>query len=43
MRVVPDRGQWLALLIRSGRLTQFMPTSTTGLLQLGAFVGLCDD
>jgi hypothetical protein len=23
-------------------LTQYMPTSTTGLLQLGAFVGLCE-
>ncbi len=43
VNVAISRGQWLALLIRSGRLTQFMPTSSTGLLQLGAFVGLCDD
>lgn len=43
VNVAISRGQWLAVLIRGGRLTQFMPTSTTGLLQLGAFVGLCED
>jgi predicted RecB family nuclease len=43
VNVAISRGQWLAVLIRSGRLTQFMPTSATGLLQLGAFVGICED
>lgn len=41
INVAVSRAQWLAVLIRSKTLTSFMPPTTDGLLELGAFVGLC--
>jgi len=43
VNVAVSRAQWRAILIRSSVLTSFMPTSVDGVLQLGAFIGLCDD
>ena len=42
LNVAISRGQWLAVIVRSPELTRFMPTSTASLLQLGAFIGLCE-
>jgi len=41
INVAVSRAQWLAVLIRSNALTSFMPPTTDGLLELGAFIGLC--
>lgn len=41
INVAVSRAQWRAVLIRSQALTTFMPTTADGLLELGAFVGLC--
>jgi uncharacterized protein len=41
VNVAVSRAQWLAVLIRSKALTSFMPATTGGLLELGAFIGLC--
>lgn len=41
VNVAVSRGQWLAVVIRSAELTQYMPMSPWGLLELGAFIGLC--
>ncbi|MGQ0845285.1 MAG: TM0106 family RecB-like putative nuclease [Sporichthyaceae bacterium] len=43
VNVAVSRAQWKAIVIRSGALTSFMPSSVEGVLQLGAFIGLCDD
>ena len=42
LNVAISRGQWLAVIVRSPELTRFMPTSTSSLMQLGAFIGLCE-
>lgn len=42
VNVAVSRAQWLAVLIRSPRLTSFLPGTTGGLLELGAFIGLCE-
>lgn len=42
INVAISRGQWLAVIVRSPELTRFMPTSTPSLMQLGAFIGLCE-
>ena len=39
--VAVSRAQWRAVLMRSEALTSFMPSSTQGVLELGAFIGLC--
>ncbi|HET7683704.1 MAG TPA: TM0106 family RecB-like putative nuclease [Marmoricola sp.] len=41
VNVAVSRAKWKAIVIRSQALTAFMPTSTRGVLELGAFVGLC--
>ncbi len=41
VNVAVSRAQWQAALIRSEALTSFMPSSVQGLLELGAFIGLC--
>jgi predicted RecB family nuclease len=41
VNVAISRAQWKAFLIRSENLTAFMPTTPDGLLELGAFIGLC--
>jgi len=41
VNVAVSRAQWRAVLIRSEALTAFMPSSTQGVLELGAFIGLC--
>lgn len=41
VNVAVSRAKWRAVIIRSEALTAFMPTSTDGLLELGAFIGLC--
>ncbi|MDT0201686.1 TM0106 family RecB-like putative nuclease [Nocardioides sp. AE5] len=40
INVAISRAQWRSVLIRSRALTGFMPRDTTGLLELGAFIGL---
>lgn len=40
--VAISRAQWKAILVRSEALTAYMPTSVGGLLELSAFIGLCD-
>ena len=42
VNVAVSRAQWLAVLIRAEALTSFMPSSAAGLLELGAFIGLCE-
>ena len=41
INVAISRAMWKAILIRSASLSAFMPTSTDGLIQLGAFIRLC--
>lgn len=41
INVAISRAQWKAILIRSRSLSAFMPTSTDGLIELGAFIRLC--
>lgn len=41
VNVAVSRAKWRAVLIRSIALTSFMPSSARGLLELGAFIGLC--
>lgn len=41
INVAVSRGQWRAIVIRSANLTAYVPTSATGLLELGGFIGLC--
>lgn len=39
--VAASRAKWRAVIIRSESLTSFMPRSAQGVLELGAFIGLC--
>lgn len=39
--VAVSRAQFRAVLVRSAALTAFMPRSVQGVLELGAFIGLC--
>ena len=41
VNVAVSRAKWRAVLIRSETLTSFMPASVQGVLELGAFIGLC--
>ncbi len=41
VNVAVSRAKWRAVLIRSEALTSFMPRSAQGVLELGAFIGLC--
>lgn len=43
INVAISRAQWKAVLIRSASLTSYMPASVDGVLELGAFIGLCSD
>ena len=43
VNVAVSRAQWRAILIRSTALTAYMPTTADGVLELGAFIGLCTD
>lgn len=40
VNVAISRGQWRAVIVRSPRLTDFLPSSVSGLSQLGAFLSL---
>jgi uncharacterized protein len=42
VNVAISRGKWLTVLVRSAALTHYMPRSPRALLELGAFVGLCE-
>ena len=42
VNVAISRAQWLAVLVRSDTLTSFMPSTPGSLLELGAFIGLCE-
>lgn len=42
INVAVSRAQWLAVIVRSDALTSYLPRSTDELLQLGAFIRLCD-
>ncbi|QZY29689.1 TM0106 family RecB-like putative nuclease [Nocardioides coralli] len=42
VNVAVSRAQWLAILVRSETLTAYMPATVPGLLELGAFAGLCE-
>ncbi|WP_151524148.1 TM0106 family RecB-like putative nuclease [Serinicoccus kebangsaanensis] len=42
LNVAISRAQWRAVLIRSEALTAHLPSSAESLLQLGAFIALCD-
>lgn len=42
LNVAISRAQWACYLVRSATLTSFMPASTDGMLELGAFIGLCN-
>jgi predicted RecB family nuclease len=41
VNVAISRGQWCAVIIRSPRLTDYLPTNPEGLGRLGAFICLC--
>ena len=41
INVAVSRAQWRTVIIRSEALTSYMPSSVQGLLELGAFIGLC--
>lgn len=41
INVAVSRAKWRAVVVRSEALTSFMPGSTAGVLDLGAFIGLC--
>lgn len=41
VNVAVSRAQWRAVLVRSASLTSYMPSNVSGLLELGAFIGLC--
>jgi uncharacterized protein len=43
VNVAVSRAQWKAIVIRSAALTAYMPSSVDGLLELGAFIGLCGE
>ncbi|WP_434992445.1 TM0106 family RecB-like putative nuclease [Arthrobacter sp. Ld5] len=41
VNVAVSRGQWRAVVVRSPRLTEHMPSTPAALEELGAFIGLC--
>jgi uncharacterized protein len=41
MNVAVSRAKWCAIIVRSRRLTDYLPTSPETLAELGAFIGLC--
>lgn len=41
VNVAVSRAQWRAVIVRSSALTAFMPNTADGVLELGAFIGLC--
>ncbi|KQR11766.1 bifunctional RecB family nuclease/DEAD/DEAH box helicase [Cellulomonas sp. Leaf334] len=41
LNVAVSRAQWCAVVIRSHRLTDYLPTRPETLAELGAFIGLC--
>ncbi|WEV78815.1 TM0106 family RecB-like putative nuclease [Janibacter cremeus] len=41
VNVAVSRAKWRAVIVRSDAFTAFMPSSVQGLLELGAFIGLC--
>lgn len=41
INVAISRAKWQAVIIRSAALTSYMPATADGVLELGAFVGLC--
>ena len=41
INVAISRAKWQAVLIRSAALTSYMPSTAEGVLELGAFIGLC--
>ncbi len=43
INVAISRGQWCAYVVRSDALTDYLPTTPTGLAELGAFIGLAGD
>lgn len=40
LNVAVSRGKWCAIIVRSYALTQYMPTTPAGLVELGAFMRL---
>lgn len=42
INVAISRGQWAAVILRSPQLTNYLPSNPQGLVELGAFIGLCD-
>jgi uncharacterized protein len=42
INVAVSRGQWCAIVVRSPRLTDYLPADPAGLARLGAFLTLCD-
>jgi uncharacterized protein len=43
VNVAVSRAQWLAIVLRSEALSAHMPTSPERLLELGGFIGLCEN
>ncbi len=41
INVAISRAMWKAILIRSKSLTAYMPSSVDGVIQLSAFIDLC--
>ena len=41
VNVAISRGKWCAIVVRSPRLTDYLPSSPSGLGRLGAFISLC--
>jgi len=41
LNVAVSRAQWCAVIVRSRRLTDYLPTRPEQLAELGAFIGLC--
>jgi len=41
LNVAVSRAQWCAVVVRSRRLTDYLPTRPEQLAELGAFIGLC--
>jgi hypothetical protein len=42
VNVAVSRAKWRAVIVRSAALTSYMPSSPAELLELGAFIGLCE-
>ncbi|KQY46223.1 bifunctional RecB family nuclease/DEAD/DEAH box helicase [Cellulomonas sp. Root137] len=43
LNVAVSRAQWCAIIVRSRRLTDYLPARPEQLAELGAFIGLCTD